>query len=276
MSTTFSSRSVLREGLALTLNNPGASVALAVIYVVFIGALDIVPMFLSLGMLSSLLVQVFSYAAQAWVAAGLSLLVLHALRSGGVRLGYLIQGIPFLLRVLVIQIVMQVLAFLSVLPGLVACVVVYQLMGPGIAALKSMPTDVFGILEFINQYSVFLIVELVIIGIAIIPPFLVGTYLGFSIYLVVDKGAGIVDAMSGSIQLVRGSLLRLINFSVLIALINLAGALCFLAGLLLTGPLTLFAHGAVYRNLLRRMESDSGHPYLRAGILSETYGETKS
>ena len=48
---------------------------------------------------------------------------------------------------------------------------------------------------------------------------------------------------------------RLFGFGVVVAIINMIGALCLLVGLFVTIPVTLLAYSSVYRKLLEQTES---------------------
>src|SRR4030042_562947 len=73
--------------------------------------------------------------------------------------------------------------------------------------------------------------------------------LGFVNDIIVDKKMGI-DSLSKSWQMTKGVKLNLFLFWILLALINIAGALLLLVGLFITVPLSMVATAYVYRKLV--------------------------
>lgn len=69
-------------------------------------------------------------------------------------------------------------------------------------------------------------------------------------YLIVDKGMSPSEAIKKSGEITEGNKMNLFLFGLLLGLINIAGALLLLVGLLVTIPLTLIAQAYVYRKLL--------------------------
>lgn len=76
----------------------------------------------------------------------------------------------------------------------------------------------------------------------------------FVLYAVIDKQAKPVDALKLSGKVTNGVKFDLFLFGLLLALINLAGALLFIIGLLITIPLTIVAQTYVYRKLITQEE----------------------
>jgi uncharacterized membrane protein len=71
-------------------------------------------------------------------------------------------------------------------------------------------------------------------------------YAGF---LVVDKDLGPIAALKESKAITYGYKWSLFAFSIVVALINIAGMICLLVGLLVTIPVTMMASAHVYRRL---------------------------
>ena len=71
----------------------------------------------------------------------------------------------------------------------------------------------------------------------------------FYAYPIVDEGAGAVAALRRSAATTRGARWRLFLFGLLTVLINVAGFLCLVVGLLLTVPATLLAYAYAFRQL---------------------------
>ncbi len=83
----------------------------------------------------------------------------------------------------------------------------------------------------------------------VIPGIIFGIMFQMYSYLIVDKGLGPIAAMQRSREITRGSRMNLFLLGLLIGLINLAGALCFLIGLLWSIPTTSIALATVYDHL---------------------------
>lgn len=84
----------------------------------------------------------------------------------------------------------------------------------------------------------------------IIPGIIFAIKYQFFAYFIIDKGMGPVEAIKASSSLTHGVKRELFVFGALLGLINLAGMLCFLVGLLVTIPCTMLAYAYVYRRLL--------------------------
>jgi uncharacterized membrane protein len=69
-------------------------------------------------------------------------------------------------------------------------------------------------------------------------------------YFVIEKRAGVFESMHRSGEITKGEKWNLFLFFILAGLINIAGALAFVIGLLVTLPLTSLAVAYVYRKLL--------------------------
>lgn len=70
-------------------------------------------------------------------------------------------------------------------------------------------------------------------------------------YFIVDKNMGAIESIKKSYVLTKGLLAQLFLLFLLLMLINFAGALCFLIGLVATVPTTALAITYVYRKLTR-------------------------
>jgi len=79
----------------------------------------------------------------------------------------------------------------------------------------------------------------------IVPGILVLIRLQFIGYRILD-GAGPMDAIKQSWDLTRGHTLDLFLFGLIYVGINLLGLLCFVVGLLASGPISLIAHAHLY------------------------------
>lgn len=85
----------------------------------------------------------------------------------------------------------------------------------------------------------------------IIPGIIAALMLGFNAYGVVDKNLSPIDALKYSRSITYGAKWKLLGFYILVGLINVAGALTLLVGLLVTLPLSALAHAHVYQQLTK-------------------------
>lgn len=93
---------------------------------------------------------------------------------------------------------------------------------------------------------------LIVLGgmVLLIVPGLIWAYMFLYVgYIIIDKGASPAAALKESREITRGYKMDLFLFSLVIALINLIGAICLFVGLFVTIPMTLMASAYVYRRL---------------------------
>ena len=83
----------------------------------------------------------------------------------------------------------------------------------------------------------------------IVPGIIWAIKYGFYGYLILDKGMGPIAAIKRSGAITKGSIWNLYLLFLLIALINMAGALAVLLGLFISIPITIIANAYVYRKL---------------------------
>jgi uncharacterized membrane protein len=74
-------------------------------------------------------------------------------------------------------------------------------------------------------------------------------------YFVVEHGRDPVEAMRMSSRITQTVKWKLFGFGLVLALINIVGAICLFVGLFVTIPVTLLAYSSVYRKLLEQTES---------------------
>ena len=72
----------------------------------------------------------------------------------------------------------------------------------------------------------------------------------FFAYLIVDKNLGPIEAIKKSGEITMGKKGKLFLLGLLLALINLIGAICLFVGLFVTIPVTMIAVAYVYRKLM--------------------------
>jgi uncharacterized membrane protein len=92
---------------------------------------------------------------------------------------------------------------------------------------------------------------LIIVGfiLLIFPGIILALMCMFTIFIVIDRGLGPIDAMKESNSITRGHKWPLLGFVCILALINIAGAIALLVGLLVTVPVTSLAFTHAYRVL---------------------------
>jgi hypothetical protein len=91
-------------------------------------------------------------------------------------------------------------------------------------------------------------------AIFIIPVLIVLPRLFLYDYLILDRGDDSIKALKDSWKMVRGSTWQMLGLIVMLALLNLAGVLCFGIGFLFTYPVTALASAAAYEQLSANLE----------------------
>jgi uncharacterized membrane protein len=91
----------------------------------------------------------------------------------------------------------------------------------------------------------------IILGIIllIVPGVIVMLMWLFTTFVVVDRGRGPIEALGESRRITYGYKWRLLGFVLVLALINIAGAVALLVGLLVSIPVTMLAFTHAYRVL---------------------------
>jgi uncharacterized membrane protein len=79
-------------------------------------------------------------------------------------------------------------------------------------------------------------------------------------YFVVEQGRDPVEAMRMSSRITHSVKWKLFAFGLVLALINVVGAICLFIGLFVTIPVTLLAYSLVYRKLLEQTGSAQAGP----------------
>lgn len=72
-------------------------------------------------------------------------------------------------------------------------------------------------------------------------------------YLIIDKGMKPMEAMKASWRMTDGATWELFGFILITMLLNIAGTMAFMVGLLITAPVSLLALTHVYKKLLPRL-----------------------
>lgn len=110
-----------------------------------------------------------------------------------------------------------------------------------------------------NYFVASILYMLIVVGgclLLVIPGLIWAIRFQFYAYLTIDKGMKPVAALKKSWAMTQGSMWDLINFIIIISLINIAGALMFLVGLFITAPISLLAIAFVYRKLFSHQAID--------------------
>ena len=111
---------------------------------------------------------------------------------------------------------------------------------------------------FINFVASGILYGLIILGgfiLLIVPGIIWSIKYKFFGYFIIDKGMGPVEALKASANITQGAKWDLFLFGILLALINLLGALALLVGLFVTIPTTLIATTYVYRKLAKQAKA---------------------
>lgn len=96
-------------------------------------------------------------------------------------------------------------------------------------------------------YSIIITVGFILL---IVPGIIFVTRFQFYQYFIIDQNKGPIEALRLSWRITKGSTWNLILFGLLLLLINIAGALVLIVGLLATIPTTMVALAWVYKKLL--------------------------
>lgn len=124
--------------------------------------------------------------------------------------------------------------------------------------------------DLVSAYPLFLkyllgeiLYSLIVLGglvLLVVPGIIWAVKFQFFGYFIIDKGLGPITALKKSSAITQGVKGRLLLFDILLGLINLAGALVFLVGLLVAIPITMMAMAFVYRNLLEQPKEQYTKP----------------
>lgn len=124
---------------------------------------------------------------------------------------------------------------------------------------KAQVSDLFKANGVYWQYlATSILVGLIVIGgllLLIVPGIIWLLKYQFAMPLVVDKKLDITEAIRTSGEITKGHKGWLFGFAIVLGLINIAGALLLLVGLLVTIPLTAMAYMSVYRRLAENIKS---------------------
>ncbi len=136
-------------------------------------------------------------------------------------------------------------------------VILYALAIMGVGFITVVPIILLGVLGAKMFQStpaemriVVVLLITVVILLALIPAMIMSVKLQFFSYFLVDKNTGAIESLKKSYALTKGLWGELFVFGLLLFLVNVAGFLCLLIGLLATIPMTYMAMAYVYRKLV--------------------------
>ncbi len=81
----------------------------------------------------------------------------------------------------------------------------------------------------------------------IIPGIIFALALMFTLYIVIEKKVGPIEAMKESMRITKGHRMQLLGLALALIILNIVGVILVLVGLLVTIPVTMFALAHAYR-----------------------------
>lgn len=101
-----------------------------------------------------------------------------------------------------------------------------------------------------------LTVLIIVVGLIllIVPGIYAMLYLSMYRFTILNNERGIIDSLKESGRLTEGVRLKILGFFAVIILLNIAGALAFLVGLIITLPVSMLAYAHIYAQLEKRVE----------------------
>lgn len=124
---------------------------------------------------------------------------------------------------------------------------------------KAVFNDLFSFPPYFWRYlGGYILYFLIVVGgmiLLIIPGIIWAIKFQYFGYCIIDQNLDPVDALKKSSAITNGIKWELFGFGIVLALINILGALVFFVGLFATVPTTLVAYAFVYRRLLQQTEA---------------------
>jgi hypothetical protein len=177
---------------------------------------------------------------QIWIAIGQALFLLRVARGQNASFGEVFQGGPFILTVL-----LSSLAFGLVLGGVIAL----GLIPGAIAAAVTGGDPAVGPIVFVLGFLIAMVAAIVL-----------SLRLSQYYYLVVDRGAGVMESLRLSLEFTRGNAGNIFVIGFMTGLINLAGVLACGVGLIFTIPFTALLFPVMYLALTGQPIADPMAP----------------
>lgn len=129
----------------------------------------------------------------------------------------------------------------------------------GVPKLKQLFTTYEHALPFLGGVLLYTLTAFIGFLLFIIPGIVIAMGLQFFTYFIIDKNLSIRESLRASWDITSGYKMRLFGLALVLWLINVAGALLFGVGLIVTIPLTALTMAHVYVQLLgKRGPVDSG------------------
>ncbi len=213
---------------------------------VLIGEPEITPVLEFVQFLGKILIP-------AWLWIGQTLAFLKIARREPVTLEDLFRGLPWLLTVLLAT---GILLAIAAIP----CLLIYGAAEAFVAlhggdALASMIRDLLPaggpgfLVSLLTELLALMAITMVVVVLSYAAFFAVTVRLGQFPYLIIDRGAGVLESLRMSMRLTAGRASTVFLVYLAQLTINLAGLLAFNVGLLLTLPMTSLLSAVTYRAL---------------------------
>ena len=187
-----------------------------------------------------------------WLGAAIMLGYLRLVRVGTVPFNFLAASLRFTPSFLITNLIIGAANLLSLIPTIIALVVLYFSIGPPVEVFGTIDTPGTPLPELVESHGYWMIASLIIIGFGIIPLFYVYTMLMFAPAMVVDREIGSLEALRDSVRITEGIRLHLISFQVAMTLVVVAGFLALFIGLFIAIPIVTIAMLWVYMQLLEQ------------------------
>jgi len=120
-----------------------------------------------------------------------------------------------------------------------------------------------GFWRYVGTNILVLLAVLVGLVLLIVPGIIVSIALSFALYLVIDKGAGPINAFKQSLALTKGNRWKLFLLGLMLAGINILGFLALIIGLMVTIPVSFLASVHAYRLLSGETSSVPEEPVVQ-------------
>lgn len=106
--------------------------------------------------------------------------------------------------------------------------------------------------QYVAASALSMLLTLVGFILLIVPGIIISLALSFTLYLVIARDLGPIEAMKESARLTRGHRWALLGLFLMIGLVNIVGAILLLVGLFVTIPVTSLALVHAFRTLERK------------------------
>jgi len=114
--------------------------------------------------------------------------------------------------------------------------------------------------KYLGAYILFVIIVSVGFILFIIPGIIASLTFGFTLYLVVDKGLGPIEALKESARLTKGNRWRMLAMAGASALLMILGILCLIVGIFVAAPILTLAGVEMYRRISAAADAQAHTP----------------